>query len=178
MTKIYLFLFGFLLISLVSTKLNAQNIYFNFANDSNIMYSISEIRSITYTGNTININKINGTTNSYPLSNIESFNYNSFTKVEDMKISEYDEVLIYPNPSENNLTISYELEKPGKVAIEILGINGQQILNETIEHNASGLYNYYFNATDKSGNKLSSGIYFFNLTINSKLITKKIILTR
>jgi CubicO group peptidase (beta-lactamase class C family) len=78
---------------------------------------------------------------------------------------------IYPNPSNNSATISFEIFKKQKISLSIYCISGQRrenIFQGTIN---PGLHNYTLDA-----NNIIPGIYFVNLATENDIITKKLII--
>ncbi len=80
----------------------------------------------------------------------------------------------YPNPFNPNTTISFSIAKSGVVKIKILDITGKVIEIRTSKFYNAGNYKFDFRA-----NNLSSGIYFYQLTIDGVIIdTKKMCLLK
>lgn len=79
----------------------------------------------------------------------------------------------YPNPFNPLTKIKYEIPKSGRVKLIVynaLGVEIQTLLNE---FKTAGVHEIKFDASD-----LSSGIYFYELRIEGKAITKKMVLLR
>ena len=71
-------------------------------------------------------------------------------------------VLIYPNPANNNLNISSaEIIQ----RVEILDIVGRKVISKTLNS-----YNYQLDVSN-----LNSNVYFINYTINGVINTKKVV---
>lgn len=82
-------------------------------------------------------------------------------------------ILVYPNPSQNNFSVYYSLNKTQKVNVELYDIVGKKI--ETlvnVEQNA-GNYNYILNNTKHSFLK---GIYFLKFSVDKTVYLKKVII--
>ena len=70
-------------------------------------------------------------------------------------------VKVFPNPANDNLTISHNLEtKNGTVSLEIMDIMGRVLLNTTINNTNNQI----------DINQLSSGLYFYNILQNDKAV--------
>ena len=76
-----------------------------------------------------------------------------------------DNILIYPNPTQNKLNIVIQNEDNTQVIIELLNINGQSIIQEQFYSNKIQI-----NIPDKL-----SGVYFVKITYNNNQILRKII---
>ncbi|MFC1898653.1 lectin like domain-containing protein [Candidatus Cloacimonadota bacterium] len=72
---------------------------------------------------------------------------------------------IYPNPFNPTTTLSYSLNEPGHVLLEVFNLKGQKVItleNRTME---AGVHNVVWNGTDKNGRIAPSGIYFSSMNI-------------
>lgn len=78
---------------------------------------------------------------------------------------------IYPNPSNQNATISFTLAKNENVSIEITDMLGQVVRTVSKGELNNGAHNYNF-----SRDGLSNGVYFVKLKVGTETITKKLIL--
>ena len=86
----------------------------------------------------------------------------------------------YPNPFNPSTTFEYALAVPaGSVEIAIYNITGQRV-NSLLNHSQpAGYYDFTWNATNGSGRQIASGIYFYQLRVDSKLIeTRRMLLLR
>lgn len=88
-------------------------------------------------------------------------------------ILEDNEIEIYPNPSNGNITIRYKLKKQTDVVICILDITGKTLHNTSMPKQASG--NYIIRTSDIFPHKLKSGVYFCKLNFGNSIMTKKLI---
>jgi hypothetical protein len=80
----------------------------------------------------------------------------------------------YPNPFNSETIIEYELSKKCFVRIKIFDVLGREVEVLEDSRRLPGKYNIRF-----SGNKLSSGVYFYSLIIDGLLVnTKKMILLK
>ena len=83
----------------------------------------------------------------------------------------------YPNPFNPATTISYDysnlnVKETADAEIVIYNTKGQRIRNFVCNQN-SGRSSIYWNGTDNFNNKVSSGIYFYNLIINNQIVVSK-----
>lgn len=79
----------------------------------------------------------------------------------------------YPNPFNPSTTIEYTLQKEEKVVLKIYDTIGKEIKTLVNKDQKSGNYKVVWDATDNKGDKVSSGIFFYQLQINNATITKK-----
>lgn len=79
----------------------------------------------------------------------------------------------YPNPFNPETNIRYSISEDSYVSLKIFDASGNEIAVLTDQKNHAGDYSIIFNGTP-----LSSGIYFYKLSVNDKSITKKMILLK
>ncbi|MBN1969943.1 MAG: T9SS type A sorting domain-containing protein [Candidatus Delongbacteria bacterium] len=79
----------------------------------------------------------------------------------------------YPNPFNPVTTISYHLQELSDVKVSVFNTLGEIVLSEKFNNQNCGLHSYLFNAE-----KLSSGVYYFNVTVGKTMHTKKIVLIK
>jgi len=80
----------------------------------------------------------------------------------------------YPNPFNPTTTIEFHVSNDNEVSISVYNINGQLVSNlvNTTKFSA-GIYKITFDASN-----LSSGNYFYKLTVGDKILTKKMTLLK
>lgn len=87
---------------------------------------------------------------------------------------------IYPNPFNPSTTISYTIPYVSNVEISIYDIMGREIKSFTTYQQAKGSHKVVWDGTNSSGNRVSSGIYFYRfeaaLFNNNKQFVKSAIL--
>ena len=70
---------------------------------------------------------------------------------------------IYPNPLITSTEISFQLEKPDRVLIQIFDINGKMVKTIVNKNLLSGQHSFVWDGTDSTNQKLNNGIYICNL---------------
>lgn len=105
----------------------------------------------------------------------------NFTSVEKENIeNEYPESFVlnqnYPNPFNPSTTISYSIPEEGNVKLEIFDVLGQKVKTLINRYQSVGSYEIKVKAVDLKN--LSSGVYFYRLTINGSSQTKRMVLLR
>ncbi|MEJ2194927.1 MAG: aryl-sulfate sulfotransferase [Ignavibacteriaceae bacterium] len=96
-------------------------------------------------------------------------------------IEEENEVLVnkyflnnnYPNPFNPTTNIEFQIADFGYVTVKVYDVLGKEVKTLIKEDLAAGNYNVDFNA-----NNLTSGIYFYRLSVNNFNITKKMVLIK
>ncbi len=79
----------------------------------------------------------------------------------------------YPNPFNPSTIISYNVGEPGLVQLKIYNILGVEVATLVNEQQNSGSYTVDFDAA-----KLSSGVYFYSMSVNNFTQTRKMILEK
>ncbi|MFQ5500368.1 MAG: T9SS type A sorting domain-containing protein, partial [Candidatus Zixiibacteriota bacterium] len=84
----------------------------------------------------------------------------------------------YPNPFNPETVIQFALPQAQRVNLTIFNIMGQQVkvlLNKTAP---AGFNEVTWDGSDRSGNDVASGIYFYRLTTGNSTITRRMTLTK
>jgi hypothetical protein len=81
----------------------------------------------------------------------------------------------FPNPFNGSTTIEVKLKESGLMKIEIFNILGQKVAVLNDRPLAAGRYRFQWDAHDRRGHELASGLYFYRLRINQVTETKKMI---
>jgi hypothetical protein len=82
----------------------------------------------------------------------------------------------FPNPFREHNTIQFVLEKPSIVEINIYDMQGKFIKSLGRKRCSAGLNEVTWHGLDNSGNKLNSGIYFYQIMCKDYNIIRKIII--
>ncbi|MBN2365369.1 MAG: T9SS type A sorting domain-containing protein [Calditrichaeota bacterium] len=79
----------------------------------------------------------------------------------------------FPNPFNNQTTISFQLSEKARVQLKIYSVLGQVVASLVTGDLNSGRHSYSWNASEAA-----SGIYFYQLEVNGILYQKKLILIK
>ena len=83
-----------------------------------------------------------------------------------------------PNPFNPTTNISFEIGESGKTKIDIFNVKGQKIktlLNERME---VGKHSVVWNGKDDKNKRVSSGVYFYKVSINGNQKLNKMIMLK
>jgi hypothetical protein len=83
----------------------------------------------------------------------------------------------YPNPFNPSTTISYELESPSYVELDVYDISGRKVAELVNEYQIVGSYNVVFDILEVNPG-LTSGIYYYSIKSGEKLETKAMVLIK
>ncbi len=81
----------------------------------------------------------------------------------------------YPNPFSSSTTISYMLKKRSTVQVTIYDILGREIKKFMVGVQPIGAYKLIWDGTDKYGNSVATGLYFYRLQAESETQVRKMI---
>jgi hypothetical protein len=84
----------------------------------------------------------------------------------------------YPNPFNPTTTIGYYLPEPAVVSVDIYDVAGSRLAAIVEGRQEAGPHTVEWRGVDGSGNRVSSGVYFYRLKAGSTVLTKKMILMR
>jgi hypothetical protein len=89
----------------------------------------------------------------------------------------------YPNPFNPETWIPYELNQTADVEIRIYNINGQVVRRLPLGRQSSGSYitrdkAVYWDGANDRGEKVSSGVYFYQLKAGEKSLVRKMVIMK
>ncbi|MBN1183137.1 MAG: T9SS type A sorting domain-containing protein [Bacteroidales bacterium] len=84
----------------------------------------------------------------------------------------------YPNPFNPTTTIAFEISVPGETTVDIYNSKGQKVTRLLNEELPIGKHSVIWDGTDMKGNKVSSGIYFYRISVNDKQKVNKMIMIK
>ena len=84
----------------------------------------------------------------------------------------------FPNPFNPATTIQYALPQAADVELIVYNAVGQVVRTLVAEYQSAGRYAVEWDATNDSGYRLSSGMYFYHLQADEFREVKKMLLLR
>ena len=89
----------------------------------------------------------------------------------------------YPNPSNPETWIPYQLRESGEVTVRIHSITGELIRELKLGYKSAGLYvtkdrAAYWDGRTESGERAASGVYFYTISAGDFRETKKLIILK
>ena len=84
----------------------------------------------------------------------------------------------FPNPFNPVTEIKFSLKKSEYVVLEIYNIKGAKVIELVNENLKAGFYRKVWNGKDVAGKKVSSGIYFYRLKMESYSKTRKMLMMK
>lgn len=101
---------------------------------------------------------------------IDDINVTTIGTVSIPEISNDFQFSIFPNPLENNSTVSFSLTEKQKVNVKLFDVLGREVFVLTNGELSAGKHQYNIN-----GKMLNSGIYFIKFTAGEKTAARKVI---
>jgi len=84
----------------------------------------------------------------------------------------------YPNPFNSSTVISYAIDHPARVVLIVYNLLGQAVSTLVDDRQAYGDHARIWDGTDESGRAVASGIYFYRLTVDDQIATRKMVLLK
>lgn len=110
---------------------------------------------------------------------VQLYENTTYTAIEEGKQLSFDNGFeITPNPIAHAALISYSLDTPAHVLIEVFSIDGRMVIKLADGLQQVGHHDEIFVARDAQAKGLPSGIYFIRLKVGSETKTKSIVVTR
>ncbi|MFN5843765.1 MAG: T9SS type A sorting domain-containing protein, partial [Bacteroidota bacterium] len=79
----------------------------------------------------------------------------------------------FPNPATTETIFVYDLKTTSNVALRVLNAMGQEIALLASGTQSPSLYKYAYNTAD-----LTNGVYFYQLNVNGKTVTKSFVVNK
>jgi len=115
------------------------------------------------------MNPTPGSTNTNLLSNDNSF----YSAPEYFSLGQN-----YPNPFNPQTQFHYDLPKSGNINLGIYDVLGKEVYTVLNGYQRAGKHNVLWTGINNKGLQVQSGIYFYRLTTDSEITTKKMIYTK
>jgi hypothetical protein len=84
----------------------------------------------------------------------------------------------YPNPFNPVTTIRFDLPEANRTKVTVWNILGQHVNTLYVGDLQAGSHKLHFNGTDRSGQSLASGVYFYKVESGQFTATKKMMLLK
>ena len=87
---------------------------------------------------------------------------------EQFTIDNYELHQNYPNPFNPETMISYSLQNNAQIKLKVFDVAGREVCDLVDQKQNKGLHQVSFNGSD-----LTSGIYFYRLSVDGKVVSSK-----
>ncbi len=105
---------------------------------------------------------------------------NIITSIEDgiSEIRHYRIEQNYPNPFNPTTKIKYQIPVSGFVQLKVYDVLGNEIAELISEEKSKGIYSVDFDTADINGKDITSGVYFYTITVNDFVQTNKMVILK
>jgi hypothetical protein len=90
----------------------------------------------------------------------------------------WNELMIYPNPFTDRVTIGYSIAEKGRTLIEVFDLTGRRVTTLQDALQEAGSYELQWDATDASGQQVISGIYLCRIQSGGFVAIEKMVLRK
>ncbi|HUF09319.1 MAG TPA: FlgD immunoglobulin-like domain containing protein [Rhodothermales bacterium] len=84
----------------------------------------------------------------------------------------------YPNPFSDGTTVTYKLDRPSEVTIEVFSITGHLVRKVNRGEQSAGPHVFTWDGLTSAGRPAVSGVYLYGLRAGDQTITRKMLLVR
>ena len=162
--------FALAMLMLSSYVTLAQNqLIVTLSNGQTDAFNVSDIRSVKFVNNTMNLTENNGSLSSWNIDNVSQYAFSGANSIVPTTGSSSDQVKIFPNPVSDNLSVEYWSSRTGKISIQLIDLNGK-VVSSVFEGSHQGKQTYTWTKD------LPSGYYLCRIVSASKSITKPFVI--
>lgn len=161
--------FGFLHTTLIAQELK---VYLNQGSSSS--FALNDLKKITFTNSTLNLHQKSGNVNPFSFDEIQRIRFEEAVGIKQVAPLLPSNVLIYPNPSSGIFTVDYTLDQPGKVVLELYGMNGERLFEHKSDITTSGVHSIHLAQGYGGVPFLANGFYYLRIQNTNGSISKKI----
>ncbi len=157
---------------LFSLGLFAQSIHFNYTDGTNSLYNLEDVRKITFESDLMNLHLFDGSIYSWNVSTIGYYEYSENPLNIEVLIEKANtfDVVIFPNPTNSNLQVKYNLPTDDEIRIELYDFQGKLIFNKSLGKQIKGQQETILNLS-----QIPSGTYICNIIGKINSISKRIV---
>lgn len=109
--------------------------------------------------------------------NVDSLN-TVFLSQQEYALAKPNGFRVYPNPSNDEVTISYSLTEGGFVNVFVYDLQGKLVKKLVRQNQSVGEQSVVWDGTNENGERVKPGIYFYSATVNGEVSSGRIVLTK
>lgn len=162
-------------IFLSSASVCSQSLVFSFRDGGRASFLLSDIRTITYTAELLNLRKRDGSVVTWNLASIANYRYDLATGLPEL-MNPYVRLTIFPNPAVGNVYVRCELPVAARLSMELFDLQGRSIQRWVDRSWPAGIHQIEWQRTDRQGKKVPAGTYLLKVMTTSSVTCKKILL--
>ncbi len=105
--------------------------------------------------------------------------YTTVTDIDDLSVDDQEtQMIVYPNPSQEQIKIAYNLTESIQVKINVLNINGQIVTNLVDDYQGIGKHEAIWNLNNSNSGLVTDGIYLIVLQTGDSQSVSKVLIQR
>jgi hypothetical protein len=144
-------------------------------------YPVGSVERVDFSGDSLLV--VSGSSSEgYPLADIEGvrFLWDASAAPDPGRIpTSLETVRLFanrPNPFSSRTRITYEMDRPGRVELQIYSVSGRLIRTLVDEEQSAGSYGVAWDGRDERGRRLPAGVYFYRLAVGGAEAARRMIL--
>ena len=160
---------AFILLCIGLAEVQAQStLYVKEKAGTQTAFALNNVRKLTFPTGNITVNKNDGNTSTYTLSDIRYLNFTDLTAgVSQFANKETDNIILFPNPVIDELKVSFQSAGTGSLQVDIMDVQGKVLHQQSI-NSSNGTNLFSINIA-----QLPQGLYLCRLQNGNKLETIK-----
>jgi N-acetylneuraminic acid mutarotase len=112
------------------------------------------------------------------LPHIERYRVTTDFREPEVRANAFELFPNFPNPFNPATTIRFRLKHSENISLDVFSLDGKHIANLAQGNFSVGTHHVIWNAEDKHGTNVASGIYFYTLKTNDYSFSRKMLLIR
>jgi hypothetical protein len=153
----------------MSSNISAQvQMVVTLNNNNTETFALSEIRSLKFGTQSMNLHKYNGSVSTWNISDIANYRFTGVTGLGELK-STAGNLELFPNPASKETMISFSAAQNQRITIEILDLQGKKI-RSIYSGNHVGQQRYPWQVD------VPKGMYLCRVTTENGIFTKSLII--
>lgn len=161
------------LLSTLAFGASAQSMLLHLENGTTENYSLSDVRSITFEGDDMQLNMVAGTTLAWPIAEVRSYAFDLMTTGVE-KVPSVGSVSIHPNPAQEQVMIHFESLTPSHVTIDIIDGTGREVTQLFRGETADKMIQAGWDIREQGA--VAPGLYLCRITTQSGVLTTPLII--
>lgn len=98
--------------------------------------------------------------------------------VPDLPLADAFAVRNVPNPFRDGTEIQFDLPRASAARVEVFDAAGRRVFARGLERRSVGRQSVFFSGRDEAGERLPSGVYFYQVEALGQRVTRKMVLVR
>jgi hypothetical protein len=156
----------------VGSMISAQSVHFNYTDGTKRAYNLEDVRKITFEADVMKLHLLDGSLYTWNVSTIGYYQYDekSLNIKEWLNNANAWAVMVYPNPTNSNLNILFNLPMADDVSIRMYDLQGKLISYKDLGKKTAGEHQEVIDLTG-----IPQGTYVCRISGQNNTIAKQVI---